>query len=63
MEQIKYYKPLYNQLKNKGQIKFNKSIEVLEKLINILKKISNEITLDERVKEFTEKINISTVSF
>ncbi|MBU3132587.1 SNF2 helicase associated domain-containing protein [Clostridium gasigenes] len=63
MEQIKYYKPLYNELKSKGQIKFNKSIEVLEKLINILKKISNEITLDERVKEFTEKLTFPQFHF
>ena len=60
---LKYYKPLYNELKSKGQIKFDKSIEVLEKLINVLRKISNEITLDERVKEFTEKLTFPQFHF
>lgn len=56
MKQIKYYKPLYNELKNKGEIKFDKSVEVLEELISVLRKITNDITLDDRVKDFTQQL-------
>lgn len=56
MDQVTYYKPLYNELKSSGQIKFNKSLEILEELISILRNITNDITLDEKVKEFTEKL-------
>lgn len=56
INQVKYYKPLYNELKNKGEIKFDKSVEVLEELLSLLRKITNDITLDERVKDFTEKL-------
>ena len=50
-------------LKSKGEISFDKSIEGLEELITVLKKISNEITLDERVKEYTEKLIHPKFSF
>lgn len=56
MEQVNLYKPLYNELKNKGQIKFDNSLKILEELLTLLRKISNDITLDKKVKEFTENL-------
>ncbi|MGL5351980.1 MAG: DEAD/DEAH box helicase, partial [Clostridium sp.] len=54
--QVKYYKPIYNELKSRGEIKFDKSIEILQELISGIRKISNDIIVDEKVKDFTEKL-------
>lgn len=54
--QVKYYKPIYNELKSRGEIKFDKSVETLKDLINGIQKISNDIIIDEKVKDYTEKL-------
>ena len=56
IEQVRCYKPLYNELKASGQICFDKSLDVLEELITVLRKVTDDIILDERTREFIEKL-------
>ena len=61
--QVKTYKPLYNELKRSGQISFDKSIDILEELVNVLRKVSNDIILDEKTREFVEKLVLPQFHF
>ncbi|GAB6168421.1 hypothetical protein JCM1393_08810 [Clostridium carnis] len=56
LNQVKYYIPLYKKLKNSGEIKFKKSIEEFEKIVRILREISDDISIDEGVKSYVTNL-------
>ncbi|WP_125153476.1 DEAD/DEAH box helicase [Clostridium rectalis] len=50
--QLEKYIPLYNELKEKGEVSYNKTIDNYSKIISFLGDISKDITVTEGVKRF-----------
>lgn len=55
-KQLSYYMPLYSQLKKNSEIRYEKSLPVLNNLLKEIKNITNNIVLDGVTKEFSSRL-------
>ncbi len=57
-KQLKYYKPLYEKLREKDTLVYKDTYNNLKKIVFILGEISRDIIIDESIKEQINKINM-----
>ena len=56
-KQLKYYKGIYEKLKEKGSLVYKNTDENLKKILFILGEVSKDIIIDETIKDEINKIN------
>ena len=55
-KQIKYYLPLYEELKKDGEILFSKNIENFKNILDLVALICKDIIIDEKLNKFKDSL-------